>query len=113
MHLTFSPVGSRTPARSRAFAGRRSAIAAAAVAGLLFVPATASAVDRTATTSTFASVVAASQGGDRILLASGDYGTFSGVSKSSMLTIAAQPGAVASMYPSMTNASNLTFDGLT
>src|SRR4051812_6208708 len=56
-------------------------------------PARAHAADLQATPATFASVLASSKGGDRILLASGDYGTFSRVSKSSMVTITAQPGA--------------------
>ena len=80
---------------------------------MLLSPAGARATDRTATPSTFASVFASAQGGDRILLASGDYGTWSGGSKSGMVTITEQPGATASINPSMTNATNLTFDGLT
>ena len=76
-------------------------------------PPRAHAADLQATPSTFASVFAGAKGGDRILLATGDYGRFSGGSKSSMLTLAAQPGAIASIAPSMTSATNLTFDGLT
>jgi len=82
---------------------RRSVAAAAVV--LLAGPGTAHAVDRTATPSTFASVWSAAQGGDRILLASGSYGSFSGSgSKSSMVTILPQPGASATMSLSFNGA---------
>src|SRR4051794_29777534 len=85
----------------------------AASSCMLVMPAVARAADRTATPLTFASVFALAQGGDRILLASGDYGAWSGGSKSSMVTITEQPGATATISPMMTNATNLTFDGLT
>ena len=114
MQLKAPPGGLRVPARPRLVRKGRGAIAAAVAVGLLLVPASSAfAVDRTATTSTFASVFAAAQAGDRILLASGNYGTWSGGSKSGMVTITEQSGATATIYPSMTNATNLTFDGLT
>src|SRR5262249_11896466 len=99
-------------ARLRVLRQLSAALAAAGLAAAA-VPVVASAADLPATTSTFSSVLASAKGGDRILLASGDYGRFSGVSKSSVITIAAQSGATASIYPYMTNATNITFDGLT
>ena len=48
-----------------------------------------------------------------MLLASGDYGKFKDDSKSSIVTITAQSGAVASIEFSLTPADHLTFDGLT
>src|SRR5690348_11983026 len=79
---------------------------------VLLAPAAARAADLPATPATLASVWASAQGGDRILLASGTYG-FSGGSKSSLVTIAAQPGAAPTMSVSFTDAANIRLDGLT
>ena len=72
-------------------------LAAVMAAATLLCATPAWAVDRAATTSTFASVWSASQGGDRILLASGSYGTFTGGTKTGTVTITPQPGATATM----------------
>ena len=55
----------------------------AAAAIVLMLPASAAAVDRHATTSTFASTFAAAQGGDTVYLAAGSYGTWQGGAKTS------------------------------
>src|SRR4051812_29300772 len=73
-------------------------VALATAAALLALPASASAVDRHATPSTFASVFAAAQGGDRVLLAAGSYGTWQGGAKSAPgVTVMPEVGAVASL----------------
>ena len=115
MQATSLLAGSRVRARSVRVAGLCRAIAGTAIAvGLLAAPASASAADLTATTSTFSSVWSSAQGGDRILLASGSYGSFSGSgSKASTVTIAPQPGASASMSLSYNGASNIRVEGLT
>jgi hypothetical protein len=77
------------------------------------LPGNASTVDRVATPDTFASVWSEAQGGDRILLASGNYGEFDGGSKPSTVTIAPQPGAAASMSLAFHGASNIRVEGLT
>ncbi len=57
---------------------------------------------------------ASAQGGDVIHLAAGSYGSFSGGSKSSTVTLVAPAGVVASMSPSLDGSvNNLRFDGLT
>jgi Bacterial Ig-like domain/PKD domain len=74
----------------------------------------AAAADLNATPSTLASVYASAQGGDVIHLAAGNYGTFTGGSKSSVVTLVAQPGAVATISPNLgAGVNNLRFDGLT
>lgn len=83
---------------------------ATAAAGVL--PACAQAVERTATPSTLASVVAAAGAGDTILLESGSYGTFTGAMKSGPVTIRPRSGATATMALRLSPARNLTFDGL-
>ena len=68
----------------------------------------------TATPATFASVWSPAQGGDRILLAAGSYGEFTGAaSKASTVTILPQPGASASMSLAFNGASNIRVEGLT
>ncbi len=91
---------------------RWSLLAAFAALFVLLTTGSASAAERTATTSSFASTFSAAQGGDTILLASGDYGTFSGGSKASMVTIKEQPGATAKMKISWSGAKNITVEGL-
>src|SRR5689334_15847662 len=75
--------------------------------------AVARAADLTATPTTLSSVFGSAKGGDRILLASGDYGTFKGGSKTSMVTITPQTGATPVMKLALNPASYITFDGLT
>lgn len=62
------------------------------VAAIALSPASAIAVDRDATPSTFASVFSSAAAGDTIRLASGSYGNFRGALKSGTVTITAQPG---------------------
>jgi hypothetical protein len=74
----------------------------------------ASADDLDATPSTLASVYASAQGGDVIHLAAGNYGSFGGGSKPSVVTLTPQPGATATISPNLgAGVSNLRFDGLT
>ena len=84
----------------------------AAVAMLAAAPA-ADAVERTATPATLASVFASAGGGDTILLASGDYGTFHGAIKGGLVTLTPQPGATVSMDIDFNPASNIAIDGVT
>jgi hypothetical protein len=76
-------------------------------------PMTSRAADLTATPESFASVWSQAQGGDRILLASGSYGEFSGGSKGSTVTIMPERGASASMSLSFSGASHIRIEGLT
>ena len=80
-------------------------------ATLVAAPA-ADAVERTATPATLPSVFASAQGGDTILLASGDYGTFHGGMKSSPVTLTPQPGATVNMDIDFNPASNIVIDGV-
>ena len=81
---------------------------------LLAVAGQARAADLNATPSTLSSVYASAQGGDVIHLAAGSYGNFAGGSKSSVVTLVAQPGATATISPNLgAGVSNLRFDGLT
>src|SRR5689334_17781437 len=90
-------------------------LAALAVLGAAVAAAgPASADDLDATPATLGSVYASAQGGDVIHLAAGNYGTFSGASKSAVVTLVAQAGATATISPSLgAGVSNLRFDGLT
>jgi hypothetical protein len=72
----------------------------------------AMAAELPATPSTLASVFSAAQGGDIILLASGNYGTFTGGVKTGRVTFRLQPGATVTLYAEFNPASNLTFDGV-
>ena len=89
--------------------------ALAVVFGLLFLLgplAQARAAELPATPDTFASVFASAQGGDTILLSSGDYGTFTGALKPAMVTIKAAPGATPTMAVDFSRAANITLDGM-
>ena len=90
----------------------RSIIPALAVAATLAATSPADAVERTATPETLQSVFGSAHGGDTILLASGDYGTFHGGTKSGLVTLTPQPGAAVSMAVSFNPASNITIDGV-
>jgi len=63
-----------------------------------------------ATTTTFTSQVAAATDGQTICLASGSYGTWSGVNK--RIVITKQAGASPSMALNVANIANLTIDGI-
>ncbi len=80
---------------------------------LVLVYGLSQAADVTATPSTLASVFAAAQSGDRISLAAGNYGKFTGGAKSGVVTIRPQAGASVTMEGYFNPASNITFDGLT
>jgi hypothetical protein len=95
-------------------AGRQLAMSLGAVFALAAaLPACSSAVERAATPATFAGAFSAAGASDTILLASGDYGTFTGAAKPGMVTIRSQPGASATMRLDFSAASNITIDGLT
>ena len=66
-----------------------------------------------ATPATFASVFSGAPGGSTILLASGDYGTFTGANKASTVTLKPEPGAAPALAVAFNGANNLTLDGLT
>jgi hypothetical protein len=73
----------------------------------------ASAADLSATPSTLSSVFASAQASDTILLASGDYGRFTGGMKPGMVTLKPQPGATPRIKLYFRPAQNITIDGLT
>jgi hypothetical protein len=74
----------------------------------------ARAADLNATPSTLSSVFASAQGGDVIHLAPGNYGTFNGGSKSSVVTLVAEAGATATIEVNFgSGVNNLRLDGLT
>jgi hypothetical protein len=81
------------------------------------LPAAAGAATLHATTSSFASTVASAQPGDTVLLASGSYGAWKGVTKTSPgVTIAPESGASPSMslaWDTTGSPAWLTLDGLT
>jgi hypothetical protein len=91
----------------------RRLVGMAATVGMLGAAPPALAVDRHATTSTFASTFAQAQGGDTIFVAAGNYGTFTGGAKTSLVTIKPESGAVATMRVNFTSATNLKLEGLT
>jgi hypothetical protein len=65
-----------------------------------------------ATPSTLATVFAHADGGDTIVLASGDYGTFRGAIKVGMVTLEPAPGATVTMAVEFNPAANITLNGL-
>ena len=88
-----------------------SALAIAVAATLVATPA-ADAAEHPATPATLPSVFSSARGGDTILLASGDYGTFHGGMKSSPVTLTPQSGASVSMDIDFNPASNIIIDGV-
>jgi hypothetical protein len=103
------------PAISRAPRSMRTWCAFLALAfAAIAAPGVASAADLNATPSNLSSVYSSAQGGDVIHLASGNYGSFGGGSKSSVVTLTPQSGATATIAPNLgTGVNNLRFDGLT
>jgi hypothetical protein len=93
--------------------GLRAAVMTAIAALGLVLPGCADASESSATPATLRSVFALAGAGDRILLASGDYGTFAGAMKSGEVTLTEQPGATATMALRFDPAANITIDGLT
>ena len=69
--------------------------------------------ERRATPASFAEAFSDARGGDTIVLASGDYGTFKGGRKSSTVTIRSAPGARVRMELQLHGASHLRLQGLT
>ena len=96
---------------------RRILLALVATMACALLPATAGAATLHATTSTFASTVAAAQPGDTVLLASGSYGNWKGVTKTSPgITIKPESGATPSMslaWDTLGAPAWLTLDGIT
>ncbi len=93
--------------------GRRGLAALLVATGALAgAPTVAQALVRPATPASFAGVWRAAEGGDTILLASGNYGRFDGGRKPSMVTITRQPGAEARMELAFRGAQNIALDGL-
>ena len=97
---------------SRRTNSSRLIVSALAVAATLVATPAADAVEHTATPATLPSVFASAQGGDTILLASGDYGTFHGGMKSSPVTLTPQSGATVNMDIDFNPASNIVIDGV-
>ena len=69
--------------------------------------------ERHATPASFGEAFSDAHGGDTIVLASGDYGTFKGGHKSSTVTIRSAPGARVRMELQLHGASHLRLQGLT
>jgi hypothetical protein len=91
-------------------------LALIALAVLFVLPATASAADLHATPATFSSVFAGAQGGDRVLLASGNYGNWGGGAKPAPgVTIAPETGAAPTFSGGTFGSSvrNITIQGIT
>ena len=91
-------------------------LALIALAVLFILPATASAADLHATPATFSSVFAGAQGGDRVLLASGNYGNWGGGAKPAPgVTIAPETGAAPTFSGGTFGSSvrNITIQGIT
>jgi hypothetical protein len=88
---------------------------AALVGGMVVVPGVAGAAEFHATPSTFASLFSQAQGGDTVFLGSGSYGSWSGGAKSSMVVVAAEAGASATMSGGSfgSGVRNITIRGVT
>ncbi len=89
------------------------AVLAASAAAAILVSATAWAAELNAGPSNLGSVFGGAAGGDTILLASGNYGTFGGAMKGGEVTLKSAPGAAVTMRLDFNPASNITLDGLT
>jgi hypothetical protein len=95
----------------RHFRARLAAVGACA--GLVAaLPATALASELQANPATLGSVFAGAAPGDTILLASGDYGTFSGGMKPGVVTLRAAPAASVTIELSFKQAANITVEGI-
>ena len=91
----------------------RAIVAALAVTATLLTPAAANAVERHATPSTLSAVFSSAKAGDTIRLASGNYGTFRGGTKSGMVTLSPEPRAHATMALDFNPAANITISRVT
>jgi hypothetical protein len=78
------------------------------VLGMLLAAGVAGAANLPATTSTFSSVFSGAAGGDVILLAPGNYGSFSGGTKSAMVTIQPNTAAGGTQANVIFGSANLT-----
>jgi Right handed beta helix region len=81
-------------------------------AALLGAP-TADAIERHATPSNLTTVFSNARGGDTILLASGNYGTFTGGMKAGMVTLRPEPRAKVTMALEFNPAANIQIVGVT
>src|SRR6266511_4588438 len=98
------PAISPSPRSMRSWCAFLAALAVAAIVA----PGVASAADLNATPSSLSSVYSSAQGGDVIHLAAGNYGSFGGGSKPSVVTLTPQPGAAATISPNLgAGVSNL------
>src|SRR4051794_24722828 len=91
---------------------RKSSLLIAPCLAVLGLAPSACAGERHATPSTLDSVFSSADGGDTILLASGDYGTFEGGAKDGRVTLKAEPGATPRIALKLSRVENLTFTGL-
>jgi hypothetical protein len=89
------------------------ALVLAAAAAVVFASRAEGKRELHATPDNLGSVVGKAHGGDTILLASGDYGTFAGAAKKSTVTIKAAPGAQAKIQLDLSKAAHLRFERLT
>jgi hypothetical protein len=92
---------------------RRVGLSLAVVAAVATFPVAAPAADLNATPANLGSVFGAAQGGDVIHLAAGSYGTFSGASKPSTVSLVAAPGAAVTMEVAFAPADHISLDGVT
>lgn len=89
------------------------ALVLAAGAAVLFASRAEGKRELHATPGNLGSVVAKAHGGDTILLASGDYGTFAGSAMKATVTIKAARGTRATIQLELSKAAHLRFEGLT
>jgi hypothetical protein len=101
-------------ARSLLFRPRYAVLVASILAVIAaLVPCAAQAADSHATPSTFASLFSSAQGGDTVFLAAGNYGSFNGGQKSSVVTVKPEPGASVSIAGgTFSGSSNITVMGV-
>lgn len=94
--------------------GPRLAVALMLVALMLCLePEAPRAIERSATPGSLEGVFEASEPGDTILLASGDYGVFRGGMKGGEVVLRPHPGATPAMQLEFRPAANITLDGVT
>ena len=88
-------------------------VTAVASAVALLTPSASSGATLPANPATLDSVFAGANPGDRIQLAAGNYGEFSGGIKPGIVTLAPAPGANATMELEFNPAANITIEGVT
>jgi Right handed beta helix region len=92
---------------------RRGATVIAILAVLALGAAPAAADELPANPGNFRAVFSSAQPGDVVVLAAGDYGTFTGAMKPGVVAIRPAPGATAEMRIQFRGASNISVEGLT